>query len=490
MGKAAGVVVFIVVLLACMIGLTHAWLNNPFASHNAVGYAPTKVRNEDPEYTCPEGYNQNGKECSMLVTAKPEESCPFASKKTDRGCKKVRPILWDCPVGYSKKCDHHRKDNCRCILVVVKDKILGPCPEGTVMSGDNIGTTCEKEVLAPVIGKCPTGFMEKLKRSWRDETTTEKKLKCYSENYAEPKCSCSKAEAVMENGKCVHEEIYDCTNGKDYGRKLNPKRLKTIAVEHFNRGGGGANFNSALNHAGMYRGESKEGHYQTDVVSRTCKRSKFTNPVCKCPVGTLTVASNFGSHEPANKCKIVDYVDPLMYCSVDNVIVGDPEECYTTELVAAPYYCPEDYLESCKGHSNSKSGCKCVKVRKEEVIAKCGNGYELENDECTLYMRVAITCPEGYDWKHEGICEKIKTTPPIVRYTTTYSCVGKGCGAMDNHHAKKLKEGAHAKKANEGPLPKKTEGPHAKKAKAAAQDAKAHLSSAVERATNWITSAI
>eukprot|EP00922_Rhytidocystis_sp_ex-Travisia-forbesii_P043113 GHVS01064413.1.p1 GENE.GHVS01064413.1~~GHVS01064413.1.p1 ORF type:complete len:439 (-),score=41.03 GHVS01064413.1:277-1593(-) len=398
---------------------------SPRVSHHGTvaGYASGKVRGE-PEYSCPEGYNQEGKECAQIVISSPTDVC-LDGDLTDEGCRSVKPVTESCPPEFTKKCSHHWSKSCTCVKVSIEPKVRGDCPDGTADSPDF--ESCVKEIPAPIIEQCQDGF--------KKEMDADDGAQCYSEEFLDPVCKCNKEEAILENGACVLEEIVDCTDGADKGagfshhRQLAPKRFKGLS-----------HFGSHSVPVPMVNSTKGAAVVTSTVVSKTCKRRKVATPQCTCPPDSITIRSGSHFHKSSQpiKCKTIDFVEPERLCSITDLPVTDPAECRTTAEVAPPFVCPANFTESCsRSRFHGSPSCKCVLFESAELEKVClSEGYELLDGVCVKLEASVTRCPEPSVAVGDG-CESIRTVPPVVTYTSTFTCTGKGCDGSVDHLKKK-----------------------------------------------------
>eukprot|EP00921_Rhytidocystis_pertsovi_P000003 GHVQ01000006.1.p1 GENE.GHVQ01000006.1~~GHVQ01000006.1.p1 ORF type:complete len:444 (+),score=36.25 GHVQ01000006.1:175-1506(+) len=390
----------------------------------------------DPVYTCPEGYNQDGKECGKVVRSGPVESCPTGSVMTSAGCTVIRPVVLSCEEGFTKECGKHHSSKCTCTQTIVEDKVRDACPVGTIDSVDF--QYCSKTQLAPIVEKCPEGSSQNWHSSWKHGVSANA-LECYVDEFLAPECSCSKGEPTTEGNKCVLEEVYDCTPESHtvpsfHSRHLLAKK-KLKAGQHLHGGNQGTHVHED--------GTSKAGHFTKEVLSRTCKRTKVLNPTCECPDGTTKTGMGnvFGKY--AMKCRARTTVAPEKRCSIDLSPVNDDEDCFQTKKVMPTYSCAEGFVNSCERNwLHHSEQCKCVQINSGDVLTSCAEGFTEANGKCIKLVDSDFSCERG-STRAGDMCESIRIVQPTVTYTTTYSCIGKGCGAMDNHHAKKLKAKVH-----------------------------------------------
>eukprot|EP00922_Rhytidocystis_sp_ex-Travisia-forbesii_P043116 GHVS01064416.1.p1 GENE.GHVS01064416.1~~GHVS01064416.1.p1 ORF type:complete len:441 (-),score=53.48 GHVS01064416.1:256-1578(-) len=396
------------------------------------GYASNKVRGE-PQYTCPEGYNQEGKECSKIITSSPVDVC-LDGDLTDEGCRMVKPAVKSCPPEFTKKCAHHWGHSCSCVKVSIESKVRGDCPEGTADSPDF--ESCVKDIPAPIMEKCPAGFMK--------EVSSSRETHCYSEEFMDPECKCNKEDASLEDGKCVFEEIVDCTGGGgDKGAAIGHGHIRYLAPKKF----------KSFSHFGSHsvpvpmghNNSTKGGVVTSTVVSQTCRRRKVASPVCTCPPESIVIRSggHFQKSSRPIKCKIQEFVEAEKICSITDLPIKDHSECRTTAEVAPPFICPANFTESCSHHHfHGSPSCKCVLFERAELEAMClSEDYELTDGVCVKLEESITSCPAP-SVEVGDLCESVKTVPPLVTYTSTFTCTGKGCdGSVD--HLKKKKHLEH-----------------------------------------------
>lgn len=336
------------------------------------------VSKGEPSYTCPMGFDLQGKKC---LRYREDALIPVCEQGLLQGGKDAICLMTDaprrvCPEGFVE-------DGQGCIAWDTVNPLTRCPPHFELVTGKKKEVFCEKPVKVPGAFVCPQGTVEDGKG-------------CVSYQYISPNWECPMG-TVMEGHLCASYEEYDCSQPVFPGKKDHHKlrRLGKHKEDHI---------------VELGKGQSMETIIE---VARRCKRTNYAQAIATCAPGT---------YSEGKQCKVVERFD---YQETNPIL--------TYETADVDSYCPEmfQWCPDSKGKHSGFGGKKhsqCCQMHSAQWFHQCDVGYVLDGNQCVAYSHPVYVCKSGHKKSKKGNCQAVEYREPIVSWKAEYFCEGKDCG--------------------------------------------------------------
>jgi len=236
----------------------------------------------DPIYSCPAGFNLNGKTCEKTITSAPQVVC-------NQG------IL----------------QGLECVIETPK---TARCPPGTIQQGKN----CVQQISAPAQAFCPSGFIETFGGC---EMTEQLPLIEVCEIGSREGPQCATVDVAPYNTQQF------CPPGFEEHAKGGCWRTTTYDCTPLQRGKGGLALRGLIGKEGG--SSAPVTNAKVNVIQQTCERKEGAAYITErsCPGGFTDNGSG---------CMVKNYFPTTQRCSNG----GPIEACFTTRAAPLNYTCP------------------------------------------------------------------------------------------------------------------------------------------------------
>merc|ERR1712137_773951 len=343
----------------------------------------------EPSYTCPNGFQLNGKICSRVNTQGMIPVCENGILNNE---------LCEITVGPNETCTNgYSFDGQSCMRWEEFPPVI-QCPPGfNLLNDKKDGTTCERAVQVPGLLVCPNG-------------TVDHGKKCVSYSHVNPEYNCPNG-SILEGQFCVNHETYDCspTYAGGASHKKKSHHLRLLGEKKKKHGD---------KHGDEYIGSKGYQEERITDIAMMCERSNYSAPHMKCPENAVL---------DGKQCKLANFADKIQ-----------EKGMVTYELAEVEVFCPRgDYCShgKKKHHGGKKHGEQCCVYDRKPTFLTCPSGHQLnaDQDRCVTYRPPVFICKDGKKKNKKGQCSSMEYREPIITYQASYSCVGKDCGAHKHH---------------------------------------------------------
>lgn len=466
--------------LLATVNLVAAGVNKVHEQYTTPG-TPVVIDQSAKHISCPEGYQELGKQCARTVYVEPQITCPNGGQLTAAGnCVKYLGKNSECLPGFNRV-------GGLCIRIRSAPREL-VCPEGYLLRTDD---ECVRTVTLPDHEACPAGS------TVRGET-------CVIQHESAPVIECPEGFNLVEK-ECIREEAFDCTPrsgipnpmslvGKELEPELPtsgelgateipivevPEPSSTLPPEELpptitfsttslvsptpipstvtsSRGAGGEVVSIAsgqnhyftngkgarrrlqgIGHVSTTTSVSQIGHYpNNNRLVRTSTTSIYnpqattvTHPQATTvthPLRTATVDYVVESTCKRMRVQPADKVCPNgalegKMCQSEQVVAPVIVPGGIVEELAAPYTtCPAGYS------ADLTNPDLCTVEDEVTPTFYCPAGSVDEGERCAVRSPSRATCDAGFALEGD-VCAETEFVQPLVEFTVTYACVGKEC---------------------------------------------------------------